>query len=140
MILYKSLIASYLNYGLILWGNESHKVLTLQKKAIRQISNSSYISHTNPSLKLYYKLSYNLLPCYFDKYREIIEHEPAHILRINYKHPPLIRRVYAERSPLLQLIKLINDLKNDESDTILQQIEMRNSSYRTFSYNVSMVF
>ena len=135
MILYKSLIASYLNYGLILWGNESHKV------RIRLISNSCYISHTNPLfiqhkllkigdlfklklLKLYYKLSYNLLPCYFDKYREIIEHEPARILRINYIHPPLIRRVYAERSPLLQLIKLITDLKNDESDTILPQIEM----------------
>ena len=91
-------------------------------------------------LKLYNKLSYNLLLCYFDKYREITEHEPARILTKNYIHPPLIRRVYAERSPLLQLIKLINDLKNDESDTILQQIEMRNSSYRTFSYNVSMVF
>ena len=157
MILYKSLIASSLNYGLILWGNESHKVLTLQKKATRLISNSSYISHTNPLfiqhkllkigdlfmlklLKLYYKLCYNLLSCYFDKYREIIEHEPARILRNNYIHTPLIRRLYAERSPLLQLIKLINDLKNDESDTILQQIEMRNSSYRTFSYNVSMVF
>ena len=37
MILYKSLIASYLNYGLLLWGNVSHKVLTLQKKAIRPI-------------------------------------------------------------------------------------------------------
>ena len=48
MILYKSLIASYLNYGLLLWGTESDKVLTLQKKAIRLISNSSYISHTNP--------------------------------------------------------------------------------------------
>ena len=47
MILYKSVIASYLNYGLLLWGNVSHKVLTLQKKAIRLISNSSYISHTN---------------------------------------------------------------------------------------------
>ena len=30
MILYKSSIASYLNYGLILWGIESHKILTLQ--------------------------------------------------------------------------------------------------------------
>ena len=107
MILYKSLIASYLDYGLILWGNESHMVLTLQKKAIRLISNSSYISDTNPLfiqhkllkigdlfklklLKLYYKLSYNLLLCYFDKYREIIEHEPARILRKNYIHPPLI--------------------------------------------------
>ena len=157
MILYKSLIASYLNYGLLLWGNVSHKVLTLQKKAIRLISNSSYISHTNPLfiqhkllkigdlfklklLKLYYKLSCNLLPSYFDKYREIIEFEPARVLRVNYIHPPLIRRVYAECSPLFQLIKLINDLKNDESDTILQQIEMQNNSYRTFSYNVSMVF
>ena len=37
MILYKSLIASYLNYGLLLWGTESHEVLTLQKKAIRLI-------------------------------------------------------------------------------------------------------
>ena len=35
MILYKYLIASYLNYGLLLWGTESYKVLTLQKKAIR---------------------------------------------------------------------------------------------------------
>ena len=138
MILYKSLIASYLNYGLLLWGTESYKVLTLQKKAIRLISNSSYISHTNllfiqhkllkigdlfklKLLKLYYKLSYNHLPSYFDKYREIIEHEPASVLRINYIYPPLIRRVYVKCSPLLQLIKLINDLKNDESDTILQQ-------------------
>ena len=48
MILYKSLIASYLNYGLLLWGNESHKVLTLQKKAICLISDNSYISHTKP--------------------------------------------------------------------------------------------
>ena len=71
-------------------------------------------------LKLYYKLSYNLLPSYFDKYCDIIKHEPASVLRINYIHPPLIRRVYAERSPLLQLIKLINDLKNDENNTILQ--------------------
>ena len=149
MILYKSLIASSLNYGLLLWGNVSHKVLTLQKKAIRLISNSSYISHTNPLfiqhkllkigdlfklklLKLYYKLSCKILPSYFD--------EPARVLRRNYIHPPLIRRVYAECSPLFQLIKLINDLKNDESNTILQQIKMRNNSYRTFSYNVSMVF
>ena len=93
--------------------NESQKVFTLQRKAIRLISNSSYISHANPLfiqhklleigdlfrlkiLKLYYKLSYNRLPSYFDKYREIIEHEPSRVSRIKYIHPPLIRRVYAE--------------------------------------------
>ena len=80
------------------------------------------------------------MPSYFDKYREIIEHEPVRVFRINYIHPPLIRRVYAECSPLLQVIKIINDLKNDESDTILTKIEMRNNSCRTFAYNVSMVY
>ena len=127
MILYKSLIASYLNYGLLLWGNESHKVLINSSRESYSSNISSFISHTNPLfiqhkllnmgdlfklnlLKLYYKLSYNLLPCYFDKYREIIEHEPACILRNNYIHLLLIRRVYTECSPLLQLIKLMNDL------------------------------
>ena len=47
MIQYKSLIASYLYYVLLLWVNVSHKVLSFQKKAIRLISNSSYISYTN---------------------------------------------------------------------------------------------
>ena len=40
-------------------------------------------------------------------YREIIEHEPARILRKNYIHPPLIIRVYAERSPLHYLHDVI---------------------------------
>ena len=152
-----SLIASYLNYGLLIWGTESHKVFTLQKKAIRLISNSSYICHTNPLfiklkrlkvgdmfklklLKLYYKLSYNLLTSYFDRYRDIIEQDPGRVLRINYIHPPLIRRVYAECSPLFQLIKLINNIRAVANDAILQQIELRINSYRTFFYNVSMVY
>ena len=91
-------------------------------------------------LKLYYKLSYNLLPSYFDRYRDIIEQDPGRVLRINYIHPPLIRRVYAECSPLFQLIKLINNIRADANDAILQQIELRINSYRTFSYNVSMVY
>ena len=33
MILYKSLIASFLNYGLLLWGTESDKVLTRPKES-----------------------------------------------------------------------------------------------------------
>ena len=120
--LYNYLIASYLNYGLLLWSTESHKVFTLQKKSIRLISNSSYICHTIPLfiklkrlkigdifklklLKLYYKLSYNLLRSYFDRYRDIIEQYPCGVLGINYIHPPLIRREYAD-SPLFQLIKV----------------------------------
>ena len=67
----------------------------------------------------------------------IIEQDPG---RVNYMHPPLIKRVYAECSPLFQLIKLINNIRADANDAILQQIELRINSYQTFSYNVSMAY
>ena len=140
--LYNSLIVSYINYGLLLWGVESHRVESLQKKAIRLIANSNYSAHTTPLfielgllkvqdmfklklLKFYYKLSYDLLPSYFQTYREVIEREPTRDLRQHciHVHPLLIKRVYAECSPLIQLIKLINSLKADKYDTILEKIE-----------------
>ena len=70
-------------------------------------------------LKFYYRLSYDLLPPYCNKYIEIIEQKPARDLRFQYIHAPLVKRVYyAECSPLFQLIKLINSLRNDPNDTI----------------------
>ena len=92
------------------------------------MTNSGYISHTTPLLikhgllnvrdmyklkllKVYYKLSYDLLPPYFKYYIEVIEQKPVRNLRQHYIHAPLIKRVYAECSPLFQLIKLIKCLK-----------------------------
>ena len=46
--IYTSLIASYINYGLLLCGSKSHEIETLQKKAISLITNGKCISHTNP--------------------------------------------------------------------------------------------
>ena len=106
--LYNSLIVSYINYGLLLWGVESHRVESLQKKAIRLITNSNYSAHTTPLfielgllkvqdmfklklLKFYYKLSYDLVPSYFQTYREVIEREPTRDLRQHCIHPPLTR-------------------------------------------------
>ena len=91
-------------------------------------------------LKIYYKLSYNLVPSYFDRYRDIIVQDLGCVLRINYIHSPLTRRVCAECSPLFQLIKLINNIRADANDAILQQINLRINSYRAFSHNVSMVY
>ena len=79
-------------------------------------------------LKFYYKLSFNLLPKYFECYRNVIERAPVRELRQHYIHPPLIRRVYAECSPLFQLIELINTLKADKNDTILEKKSI-NKSY-----------
>ena len=133
--LYNSLIASYINCGLLLWGVESNRIEQLQKKAIHLITNSCYTAHTTPLfielgllkirdmfklklLKFYYKLSSNLLPKYFESYRNDIERAPVRELRQHYIHSPLIRKVYAECSPLFQLIELINTLKADKNDTI----------------------
>ena len=131
----------YINYGLLLWGAESQRVEPLQKKAIRLIINSNYSAHTTLFIKLgllklqdifklkllkcYYKLSYDVLPSYFQIYREVIEREPTRDLRQHCIHPPLIKRVYAECSPLIQLIKLINILKADKFDTIIEKIESK---------------
>ena len=63
-----------------------------------------------------------MLPPYFNYYIEVIEQKPVRNLRQHYIHAPLIKSVYAECSPLFQLIKLINCLKSDVNDTILNKI------------------
>ena len=92
LVLYNTLISSYMyiNYGLLVWSMECAKIEGLQKKAIRLVTNSSYIAHTTPLfveekllkvqeifklklLKFYYKLCNNLLSPYFDSYRDVIE-------------------------------------------------------------------
>ena len=90
-------------------------------------------------LKFYYKLSYDILPSYFQTYRHVIEREPTRDLRQHCIHPPLIRRVYAECSPLIQLIKLINILKADKYDTISEKIISKSHTYHGFSFNVTTI-
>ncbi len=50
--LYISMIQPYMTYGILLWGNTNKAYLTklhkLQKRAVRIISNRSYLSHTKP--------------------------------------------------------------------------------------------
>ena len=52
---YNSMFQPYLDYGIILWGGASNKVLKpieiQQKKAIRLISNEAYNAHTQPLYK-----------------------------------------------------------------------------------------
>ena len=49
-VLYNSLIVSYMNYGLLLWGIHSHKLELLQKKALGLMTNSNYLAYTTPLL------------------------------------------------------------------------------------------
>ena len=49
---YTTLISSYINYGILAWGNAAQTILNrlflLQKKALRIITKSSFIAHTDP--------------------------------------------------------------------------------------------
>ena len=83
--LYNALIIPQFNNCILCWGSvitENHSLHILQKKALRLITNSSYISHTEPLCKelralkvfdmfyvavwkFYYKLMHNDLPSYF---------------------------------------------------------------------------
>ena len=61
LTLYNSLVLPYLNYSILTWGSVSSKcskLLTLQKRAVRVISNAGYRDHAAP---LFAKL--NLLQC-----------------------------------------------------------------------------
>ena len=94
---------AYINYGLLLWGIVVKKLESIQKRAIRLITGSNYVAHTEPLfiqlgvlkvqdifklrlLKFYYKLCYGTLPQYFNHYREIIERQPARLLRQHLIH------------------------------------------------------
>jgi len=105
--IYNSLVLSHLNYGLLLWGWKCQKVLVLQKKIIRALSNSKYNSHTSPIFKNLNLLKFpdicrlhdmkfchnrlnNILPEYFND---------ALILNPDHTHPYLTRSSHHLRIP-----------------------------------------
>ena len=88
--LYKSLFIPHINYGSLLWGHAGESIDKIQKKAIRTITYSSYIAHSEPLLKslnllkvkdlfnlkilkFLFNLYHNKLPPYFNNYRLDLE-------------------------------------------------------------------
>ena len=90
--------------------------------------------------KLYYKLSYCLLPQYFNCYRDIIEKQPPRVLRQHIIHQPMIKRVYAECSPLFQLIKLLNNMRTDPTDVIFELYRKRSTTVFVTFLDASKAF
>ena len=88
--LYKSLFIPHINYGSLLWGQVGESIDKIQKKAIRTITYSNYIAHSEPLLKepnllnvkdifrlkilkFLFKLYHNTLLPYFNNYRADLE-------------------------------------------------------------------
>ena len=61
--LYNTLILSYINYGILAWGNCSqesmNRLLLLQKRALRIINHSPYLAHIDPLFHQYKALKVN---------------------------------------------------------------------------------
>ena len=129
LTLYNTLVLPYFNYCILLWGSkikENHQLYLLQKKAVRIITHSNYITHTEPLCKqygiikltdmfslaiwkFYYKLMNNQLPTYFSQMKPVL-----HKICTRYEvrnpmfHLPDIRHSFGEQSIGYCLIKQLN--------------------------------
>ena len=128
---YKSLITLHLNYGLLLWGNRRSRVNILQRKTIRVVNFSPYISNselifknlkllnmddllTLKKFKFLHKLTYNTLLIYFNSYRQFfIKKTTAYNLRNHALPLPRANHVFVKKSHVYELVKLHNDITYD---------------------------
>ena len=49
--LYKSLFVPHINYGSLVWGHAGGALDKIKKKAVRTITYSNYVAHSEPLLK-----------------------------------------------------------------------------------------
>ena len=127
LIMYKSLIESHLNYGILVWGYNCKNIEKLQKKAVRIICNSKYNAHSEPLLKklkilkvkdiltkklynLFYKMSHSNLPLYFLDGTWLNSQSDTHNYntRNNQFVTPIIKHTFAEYCVRSKLPELLN--------------------------------
>ena len=135
IMLYSSLILPYLNYGILVWGNTHEtlldKVLLLQKKIIRIICNSPFLSHTDPlffenkilkvkDLYLFqlgqfmYNYNKNMLPSVFQEM--FFKNSSVHNYPTRHSeefHLPLLRTLLAQNTFIYEGPKLWNSLSTE---------------------------
>ena len=129
--LYNSLIISHMLYGILLWGKSDNvdKIAKLQKRAIRTISFSRPIAHTEPLfktfnllkfndiytlklMKFFYKLSNDSLPAYFASYKTLIQPlTTRYPLRRPIYETFKVRHEYARICIKYQLLDFLNKLR-----------------------------
>ena len=128
--MYNALILLHINYGLLVWGNQSGKILQLQKKAIRAVSSAGYISHTEPLFKfydilkvnnihkyklltLYYNIKRSNVPVYPTKFLPDLSHGARNYEIRNPRHqPPVHIHEYITGTCRYQLTVLLNEINS----------------------------
>ena len=129
LMIYNTLILSHINYCLLSWGSKitnDHPLHLLQKKALRLVTNSDYVSHSEiicknygllkvPDIfrftlwKFYFKLMNNKLPHYFDIIKPVLPAICSHYeVRTPRFHLPDVKHKFAEQQIQFQLIRLLS--------------------------------
>ena len=134
--IYNALILSHLNYGTTLWGGQSNKLIKMQKKCIRIITNSKFNAHTTllfkklnllrledicalHDYKLCYKIMNNLTPEYFKFI--LSSNNTSH--GYNTRHTddlrlPAVRHEFARNAIKYKLRKIYNNMPDNFREKI----------------------
>ena len=152
--LYKSLFIPRINYGSLLWGHVGESIDKIQKKAIRTITYSNYIAHSEPLLKslnllkvkdlfnlkilkFLFNLYHNKLPPYFNNYRLDLEKiETPYALRPHPLPVPRVSHAYAEAGLVYQLVIMQN--KITVSDNLISR-RIHDPSYSLAGFNQLLI-
>ena len=149
LTIYNSLFVPHINFGSLVWGANQQRIGTLQKRAIRTITHSHFIAHTEPILKelhllkvedmfalkillFLHKLAHNTLPPYFEIYRPHLNKIiTPYTLRPHPLPVPQIVHVYAESCLVYQLVLMKNKITKYDK-LILKKLDDRSHSYSGF--------
>ena len=150
--LYNTMILPQLQYGILAWGLHTERLYTLQKKALRIITNNHFIAHTTPLfkklsilriddmyelyvLKFYYKLSHNQLPPYFELFHfEKNNQINIHNLRPRILQLPRVKHAFATKCLKYQLHWVVRNA----DDSVLNKINTH--SIKGYSWYIKQQF
>ena len=123
--IYNALIAPHLNYGIVAWGDANRsqlkRLIVLQKKCIRNISNSKYNAHTNPLFQKHKILKYQ------DLYK-------LNCCKLYYRSKTgTLPQYHTEKLPS---ISLINPHLSRQSGNIYIRITLNNIQRRLLNYKI----
>ena len=133
--LYNSLFLPHVNYGILIWGHNYKKIEKLQKRAVRFITQSKYLAHTDPifiklnlskihdifklnQLKFYYKYLTKSLPDYFQNLIFTRQFR-YNTRRSDDLTPSKVNHVFATKCISHNIPNVINRLPNEIRDKFL---------------------
>jgi hypothetical protein len=137
LTLYNTLVLPHLNYGVLLWGWRSERLVKLQKRLVRIITNSRYNEHSDPlfkelkllkathismlhELKFCFKLHHSLVPEYFLDFLPV-RHSDTHRYRTRNSNNyviPRVRHSFAKHSLRYKIPSILNNTDSSIIDKI----------------------